>query len=67
MNDILQAIMDADTALQRVQEGLERFESVKPGTQQVGQTQYFNCPCGTPVHYGDRYCRMCGRRIRWDG
>ena len=67
MTDALQAVMDAIQALQRVQDGLERFESVRPDTQQVGQTQYFNCPCGSPVHYGDRYCRMCGRGLRWDG
>ena len=65
MTDALQAVMDAISALQRAQSVLERMDSTAPEVFQNGQTQYFNCPCGTPVHYGDRYCRMCGRGIDW--
>ena len=64
MNDILQAIMDADTALKRAIELAERGDVV-PSGYSIGTTMYFNCPCGTPVSYGDQYCRMCGRKIRW--
>ena len=69
MTDILQEVMDAISGLQRVQAKLEGLEDQanRPIVSAVGSTQYFTCPCGTPVHFGDKFCRECGRRIRWDG
>ena len=62
---IEEAIWDADTAIKRARDLLERAEA-EPIRRKEGQTEYFSCRCGTPINYGDRFCRMCGDRIRWD-
>ena len=68
--EVLQAVMDAAQALQRAQEMLEKDEKgdEKPVVYHDGPTDLFFCgSCRGAVLYADRYCRMCGRRIRWDG
>ena len=74
MNDVLKEVMDTINALQRLQAVLENAGvqgvAIRPETVPImeafGTNQFFTCPCGTPVHYGDKFCRECGRRIRWD-
>lgn len=73
MTDALQGVMDAITELEKAKTILEGLmdddgkNGLSPSMYQLGSTQYFQCRCGTPVHYGDHYCRNCGRGIRWDG
>ena len=66
--DELRRIQDAIDALgkaARVLEELSDGAANSPVTTVSGTTMWFACRCGTPVNYGDQYCRMCGRRIRW--
>ena len=65
MNDILQAIMDADTALKRAIELAERGDVV-PVWNWVGESVYFTCLCGGSLAYGDKYCRNCGGKLTWE-
>ena len=69
MDDILRALMDAQTALQRVQvllEGREENGADGPIMVKNGQAQNYYCrECMKYIGYGDKYCRECGARIKW--
>lgn len=64
---LLQAVMDAISALELVKAGLEGQDEIKPVLYRDGPTDLFFCgSCRGAVIYGDRYCKMCGKRIGWD-
>ena len=51
---------------------LKEQEAVKPKKwvpkrQMLGTVRGWYCPkCDFSVSYGDRYCRNCGRGLKWD-
>ena len=67
MDGVLQAVMDAIQALQKVQEMLEDRETAPVVEQSKnGVTTWHRCRCGHPLVFGKKYCSECGRKIRWD-
>lgn len=44
-------------------------EEVKIGQIKFGKgTKVYRCPnCKRLIIYGDRYCRDCGHKLRWEG
>ena len=52
---------------------LKAQEPIRPGIgithNDDGSKSYFlHCPIdGTTLDEGDRYCRKCGRAVKWDG
>ncbi|MBR2663193.1 MAG: hypothetical protein IKE25_05715 [Clostridia bacterium] len=70
MNDgsrcVLEAVMDAINALEKARELLEDQETDAIAvTRESAVTIWHRCRCGGSINYGDRYCKECGRRIRW--
>ena len=65
MNDVREAVMDAIQALQKVQEWFESREAEPVRESRNGVTWWFRCVCGKAVDYPDKYCRECGRKLKW--
>ena len=70
MNDgtrgVLEAVMNAINALEKARELLEDQETDAIAvTRESAVTLWYRCRCGGSINYGDRYCKECGRRIRW--
>lgn len=62
------AVSEAIEAMKRASRILEENiggEVNRPRVETSGTTMWFRCGCGQPVQYGDRYCRMCGRAVKW--
>ena len=64
LKDLLKAAMDLETQAHALVAELEKRVSV-PIIETDGITTRIRCGCGQPVEYGDKYCKECGRRIRW--
>ena len=66
MRELLEAVMDAGNALERVKALLEDQETEAIAVKRESAvTIWHRWRCGGPLNYGDKYCRECGRRIRW--
>ena len=65
--ELLEAVMDAGNALERVGVLLEDWETEpKAETTTSVYTTYQRCKkCGGSLRYRDSYCSECGRRVRW--
>ena len=52
---------------------LKKQEAVKPQKKDDGNPQPWTCwwyvcgDCGQEIEYHDRFCRWCGREVKWDG
>lgn len=57
----IEALKNAGRILEEIGDGSIN----RPCCASNGTTMWFRCGCGQPVQYGDRYCRMCGGRIKW--
>jgi predicted RNA-binding Zn-ribbon protein involved in translation (DUF1610 family) len=68
MKEAIKKIMEASILLNSALSMLERdLAAVPPVRRKEGQTYQFYCDtCGGGVIYGDKYCRECGRRIKWE-
>ena len=68
MTDMRQTLMDVITMLQAALDTEERRKGKAPKVYHDGPTDLFFCGgCGAAVHWGDRFCRMCGEGVNWDG
>lgn len=67
MRELLEAVMDAGNALERVKALLEdqETEAMVDTTTSVYTTYQLCKKCGGSLRYRDNYCSECGRRIRW--
>ena len=61
----VQEALDALKRASRILEDMGDGEINRAVTETYGSTMWFRCGCGTPVNYGDKFCRMCGREIKW--
>ena len=71
-------LLDETTALivdelaEADQESKDDRRAVKPGIGENVEfdgllSRWYTCvECRTPIDRGDRYCRTCGRMVRWD-
>lgn len=49
-------------------EELERMQPVETEIEGGGSTWWYVCgECHTTIDHVDRFCRQCGRPLKWDG
>ncbi len=67
MRELLEAVMDAGNAMDRVKAMLEdqETEAQYEMTTHVYTTHQRCKKCGGSLRYRDSYCSECGRRVRW--
>ena len=47
---------------------LEEQEAVPAIQREVIHMLVWCCgSCGVPITHGDKFCRMCGKPVKWDG
>ena len=62
-----------EDALDTIEDALKAQRAIRPGIGIIhnddgSQSYFLHCPIdGTTLDKGDRYCRKCGREVKWDG
>ncbi|MBR3333146.1 MAG: hypothetical protein IKG23_02540 [Clostridia bacterium] len=58
----------ASDAVELLKEQEPIIPSVGGSNDPDGHSWWYQCgKCKMPIDYGDRFCRRCGRAVKWDG